>query len=425
MLSLALLPTVSKAQMYDFEAFNGEPLQNLPKSFQGNKSITIKNLYFGSGDTLWIGTYKNGLIKWWQDNFSLWEALDALSGNEVYHIVELKSPYVFFTDYDGFTDTYHGLYRVKSTERLNDTTAKHIPYFAGNPARPINKINDMTTMGDSMVLLTTDSGLVTFNGFTNWSRTNPDNSPTITEWSIDQVATTSSGGIYLSSGNNVYRKFDKGWEHIKLAEEPYNLKNTRVKQMRVGPNDTVWAITSKGVAKIHKEGGYTWLNEEIKANLNEVKDVVFDINGLPWMIFELNGGLRFLVEEDGKQVWHQVNSTNSDLPDELSAIAIDSQGDVWLGTDSEGMFKYLSYTPGAVAKALPNTFSVYPNPSRGLLHIENKGGVPYELALVDMAGKSQTIEVSLSGTSLQVDKGVYMLVFKTEKDTYQQRLIVY
>lgn len=420
-----LISQKTQAQFYDFEKFNGSELENLPTSFSGNQSITIKNLHFGSGDTLWIGTYKDGLVKWWEDNFTNWYLIDTLPGNEVYHVIELKSPTVFFTDYNSFTNTYSGLYRLNSTYLMEDTPWVQIPFIANNPLRHISKINDLTTMGDSLVLFTTDSGLVTFDGFTNWQRTNKDNTTNITKVAMDQVVTTSKGGIYLSSGSTVFRKLDKNWEEIELSEEPYNLKSTSIKEMRVGPADTVWAITSKGVAKIHTDGGFAWLNSDIKKNLNEVKDVAFDDNGYPWMLFELNGGLRYLSEEDGNLKWHQVNSTNSDLPDEMSAIAIDSKGNVWLGTDSDGMFRFLSYTPATISSTLPNGWKVFPNPSNGLLQITQIGDEAVDLELVDLKGHAQSITMESGRTSISLDKGMYVLIFREGGNTYHQKVVIY
>ena len=418
-------PFKSNGQFYDFEPFNGSPLETIPRSFLGNKSITIKNLQFGQGDTLWIGTYKDGIVKWWQEGFTFWYVVNNLPGNNVNHIVELKSPIVLFTDYNSFTNTYSGLYRLRSTALMEDTTWTHIPYIANNPKQPITKINDLTTIGDSLVLFTTDSGLVEFNGFTKWKKTNKDNSANITEWQIDQVATTSTGGIYISSGNNIYRKIDKNWEHIELKEEPYNLKRAMVKEIRVGPKDTVWAITDKGIAKIHEESGYTWLNEDIKKIANEVKDVAFDNDGNPWMIFELNGGIRYLSQESGKPVWHQINSTNSDLPDEMSTIAVDNNGDMWFGTDSDGMFRFLSYTPGAIAQTLPDGLNVFPNPSNGPVQIEQTGLNDMSLEIVDIQGRRQQVPMNSDKVSVTLDKGIYILVFSQKGNTYHQKVVIY
>ncbi|MBI1182922.1 T9SS type A sorting domain-containing protein [bacterium] len=400
----------AQAQYFDFEQFSGKASDKaFPPSLYGNENATIKTMYFGKGDTLWIGTYKDGLLKWWQeDGTSFWWQINELEGNEVYHFAELEAPVSFFTDYNSFTKSYGGLYRLNSRYVMKVPKLEPVAVMGPDSSYPfLPRVNGIHTQGDSLVLLATDSGLVMFDGYGKWRRRNKGNITNITEWKIEHVTSTSTGGIYLSSGNNIYRKIGNNWQHFDLGEAPAKLKNTSIKRLRTGPNDTIWAITGKGIAKIHGDTIIVLPNDKIKPILNEVKDVVFDNSGYPWMIFELNGGLRYLSNENGEMVWHQVNSTNSPLPDELSAIAKDGAGHIWLGTDNSGLFKFLSYTPGGIVPTAELPIKI--SQSYHAVAISCTESQTIELAIYTISGK-QIINTHFSGYfATELPAGTYLV----------------
>mgnify|MGYP000300422423 FL=1 len=298
--SLVLLTSfTARAQFFDFINFSSAD-NELPESLLSSGDITMKNMTFADDSILWIGTYRDGLYKWLDTKSPrepiIWETVVVTSpktpGKENYNIVKTNYPYVFFTEYNSFTKEHVGFFRLKDSLKLTQRNLTLIETIGFDSAAPVlPPIHDIALMGDSLMLLATDSGLVITNGVDIWRRRNKDNVANITEWRIDAATATSTGGIYLASGNEIYRQIGINWERINLGEEPYKLRNTQVKELRTGPGDTIWAITPKGIAKIHDTTGYSEFNADIKPLLNEVKDVAFDSIGNPWMIFELNGGV--------------------------------------------------------------------------------------------------------------------------------------
>lgn len=434
LLICCLSASVGHAQFFDFSHYS-RASNELPKSNLSSGEITIKNLTFDKDNNLWIGTYRDGMYKWWKDLFVNWEQIDtpglsflplSTPGNENYNIVNPNSPYVFFTDYNSFTREHVGFFRLKDSTKLRPENLLHLTNIGFDSAAPIlPPIHDIAMMGDSIMLLATDSGLVITNGINIWGRRNKDNVLNITEWRIDAVTATSQGGIYLASGNEIYRQIGINWERIDLGEEPYKLRNTQVKELRTGPGDTIWAITSKGIAKIHETTGYTELNASIKPLLNEVKDVAFDSIGNPWIIFELNGGIKFLDESTGKKVWRFINSTNSDLPDEVSCVQADQNGRIWLGTDEDGLFRYKSFTPASVNHPWPADLDLYPSVSNsGTVHLVNHTHAAYEVSLLQLNGKIVRTETLNNRLDLQLESGVYLLSATKGSSTYIRKVVV-
>lgn len=423
----------SQAQFFDFINYSSAD-NELPESQLSNGDITMKNMTFANDSILWIGTYRDGLYKWLDTKSPLepivWETVVVTNpitpGKENYNIIRTNSPYVFFTEYNSFTKEHVGFYRLKDSLKLTQRNLTLIETVGFDSAAPVlPPIHDIALMGDSLMLLATDSGLVITNGIDIWRRRNKDNVANITEWRIDATTATSKGGIYLASGNEIYRQIGVNWERINLGEEPYKLRNTQVKELRTGPGDTIWAITPKGIAKIHDTTGYSELNADIKPLLNEVKDVAFDSIGNPWMIFELNGGVKFLDESSGKEVWRFINSTNSDLPDELSCIQADWNGRIWLGTDEDGAFKYQFFTPASVAEPWPADVQVFPTLSNtGSIRVLNESNTELPYAVTGIDGKTVAEGSLREQMELQLQSGIYILSVSRGSKTFIRKIVV-
>ena len=435
-LGILLTASVSYGQFFDFKAFMGGTGLEDPNEFPGGKAGTdnasLKTMYFDDTAT-WLGTYRSGIYEWHSKVSKtgtlqvFWQSPpDSSDIFDVYHIARLNTDYVYFTNEDAFTAEYKGFYRLKDSTNIPVRNIEVIERIGRDSTAPVlPPVNDLATMGDSLMLLATDSGLVITNGENIWRRRNKDNVSNITEWKIEAVASTSKGGIYLASGNEIYRQIGINWERINLGDAPYKLRNTSVKELRRGPNDTIWAITSKGIAKIHDTTGYSILNEEIKTLLNEVKDVAFDTIGNPWMIFELNGGIKFLDESTGLKTWRYINSTNSDLPDEVSCIAADKKGRIWIGTDESGMFRYLSFIPGNVAEQWPHDIYVFPTLGYGDVVIENQGKPIDALSIVALDGKPIDFDGAPEPRlELKLNPGMYIINITRNGKVFSQKIVM-
>ncbi|MGB0430474.1 MAG: T9SS type A sorting domain-containing protein, partial [Bacteroidia bacterium] len=298
---------------------------------------------------------------------------------------------IFFTDFNSFTNEYNGVFRLDNKDDLTDPIITKLIYAGTDTLNSplINQVHDIEILGDSLVLFATDSGMVFFDGEKRWRTRSPKTNPIIDQWKIDQVSANSKGEFFMASGGIVYYENNDAWQKVDLTIKPYKLKNAQVKSIKKGTNDTMWVVTNLAVIKIINDSIIVWKNDEIKTLLNEVKDVAFDSIGNPWMIFELNGGIKFIDESTGEKVWRYINSTNSDLPDELSCVAADGNGRMWFGTDNSGLFKYKGFTPGSIGAQWPKDILLYPTlTSNGTVNINNTSNQTYSLELINLQGQT-------------------------------------
>ncbi|MFY0672895.1 MAG: T9SS type A sorting domain-containing protein [Bacteroidia bacterium] len=420
----------ANAQYFDFEVFDGSIESNtMPSSIYGNENVTIKSLDY-SGDTLWAGTYLDGFIKWWRrgEKASAWFSFNSFEGNEIYNIKAQASTRIFFTDYNSFTDTYYGLHVLRNQERPVAPILREIEYMGVDSSENnrLPRVNDIDIIGDSLVLLATDSGLVMFDGVKRFRRRNPANIATIEDWKIDKIGANSNGNMFLVSENRIYTENNGKWNKIDLAEKPYRLRNAQVKSVKKGPGDTMWIVMNTAIVKLHSDTLIVWPNEEIKDRQNEVKDVAFDSLGNPWLIFELNGGIMFLDESTGNKKWLKINSTISNLPDEVSCITVNESGKVYLGTDNNGLFKYLSYTPGSISYAWPNDVNLFPSYSRnGKFNFENNESENFLIEIHDLQGRliKQLPLNAHASIAISLQKGTYLATLKNENISVSKKII--
>ncbi|MBI3142980.1 MAG: T9SS type A sorting domain-containing protein [Bacteroidetes bacterium] len=419
-------------QYFDFTSYTGNVKKNtFPKSAFGDESATIRHMHFDNGDTLWAGTYKSGLIKWWKGPSNLatyWWIMDQTPGKEIYHVLRLNQKWVFYTDFNSFTNEYTGLYQLKSRTVMKEPKLTKIAFVGDSTAPLLPRVHSLAAVGDTTLLMATDSGLYLFDGKSKWRRRNKGNVKNITEWKIDHVTATSTGGIYLGSQTNVYRLLGSNWERLDLSKEPFNLKKFNIKKMLTGYMDTIWVVTNLGVVKIHNDTSFFVPNHWFKPTLNEIKDIAFDKDGNPWIAFEFNGGIVFQDMDEGKKVWRRVNSTNSPLPDEVAALACDARGHMWVGTDNNGMFEYLSYTPGNVAEPLLlQSFEVYPNPAPGEVSIGNPSDKLAHIAVYDVSG-NLVVELDVKGRetqTLRLTPGLYLLKGQANGAIWASKIAIY
>lgn len=423
------------SQLYSFERYSFEN-GRLPENRFGGTSPSIKSLEC-FGDSVFLGTYGDGLIKIWREEFPRFARLysdntRAIDGYENYSLSVFQDSLLFFTDENSFSQTYNGLftYRLKSgfiTPFINSVKRIGPDNDTSRPLFP--RVHQIFNQNDSQLYFATDSGLIIYDGISRWKRFNKNNSTNILTDFIENVVVDSKGAIYLSSGSFIYRRIDQNWEAIDISKAPYKLRNSEIKKLRVSRSDSVWAITNQGVIKFTDDSFDIWLNKDIKPLLNEVKDVAFDSLDQPWMIFENNGGLRFLYSYEGDTSWQQVNSTNSNIPDELSAIQINRQGDVYFASEGHGLFKFLDIDFTSVRESEKAFFSIFPNPvaKNAKAQVTNLSTKPIlSIDLVDVQGKVRPLilnannEVSFN----EYASGIYLLRIKTSSGIYHKKLLI-
>lgn len=377
LIALLCAPILSSAQFHHWDAFQSET-EDFPFSYLGEGNATVRTILSADGDTLLITCYRDGIVKWWPEKKGgAWTHFNRerfkLSGFEIQNFVRFQDSLLYFSSENSFRFKNEGYFKLLSRfvfrSRYLEKVDSLLPLF-----------NDALNMGDSMIYLSSDSGLYKFDGDSLWQRLDYDG--TKLPLAIDQLIMDSANTLWVSGGLNVYFKNGPGWGQIALNQAPYRLRNTSIKEMKIGPGDSVYVITGKGIAILQTEGGRAIYNEDFKPGLNEVKDIAWDENDKMWVIFEQNGGLMFETDS----LWYQLNSVNSNIPDELSCVNRDNNGDMWVGTDNDGIFRYREFVPASIGQ-LEVKLRFHPNPAESFIVLNGLLSQPYSYELIDLQGK--------------------------------------
>ena len=102
--------------------------------------------------------------------------------------------------------------------------------------------------------------------------------------------------------------------------------------------DGSYYLLKEGVGILEKEGNQ-WNSYPIKAGYSaqNLKQFVVDGNGLSWIIGPKQQGVLLFQKQNNQAIWRQLNTGkgSGNLPSmEVTAIAEDKDGSIWIGTDN-------------------------------------------------------------------------------------------
>lgn len=124
----------------------------------------------------------------------------------------------------------------------------------------------------------------------------------------------------------------------KLIEQTIlNLPNGVIKSIQQKKDGTI-ALLKQGFGIVLKEGNQ-WNNYPIQPGLSATnfKKMVLGNNGLSWIIGPKQQGIFLFQKQNNQAIWRQLNTGkgSGNLPSmEVTAIAEDKDGSIWIGTDN-------------------------------------------------------------------------------------------
>jgi len=206
---------------------------------------------------------------------------------------------------------------------LNDNGWQH--YTDENSDLPSNYLYAGSVCPDGQIAIAHGSGVVLFDGtaFKQIPETDAYSSP-------EGIACDADGGIWVAHFQGVSHYSNDQWttygsENLASGESA----NELVYDVKVAPDGKVWVVTSRSVASFENDAWTIYQEGQGFNGSRYFNALTLDAKGRPWAahstgvdVFE-NGG------------WTAIEKTDYNTPE---SVAIDSRGQAWLGTLSDGAY---------------------------------------------------------------------------------------
>jgi len=202
-------------------------------------------------------------------------------------------------------------------------------YTRENSSLPDNYLSAGAVCPDGQIVIVHSDGVVLFDGitFTSLPATDSYLSP-------NGVACDANGAVWIAHFQGVSRYANGKWityQSDQLASG--DSANELVYDVKAGPDGKVWVVTSRSVAMFENE---TWTVFQEGYGFDGSRffnALTVDAKGRPWAAHSAG------IDVFENCTWISISIDESDysLPE---SIAVDAQGQVWLGTLSDGAFRF-------------------------------------------------------------------------------------
>lgn len=234
------------------------------------------------------------------------------------------------------------------------------------------------------------------------------------------------------------------WTVHTATDMGFDYDGAAIQDLTVSPAGEVWVATDLGLARHDEQGWTTWTYENTGLLIfHDIDAIAFD-GDVGWFGYRnlcCPGDMGLTKFEDG--VWSSIPFSTSDLPGtQISALAVDAQHNLWIGTPNRGLAVYQAGgvaldtgEPGRFPTAPAFDIRLSPNPAANFIHweIECEIALTGSLSVVNACGQVQKnipkmrLQPGINRMGMPVrdwPAGYYSWRFQTEKGVETGRFLV-
>jgi signal transduction histidine kinase/ligand-binding sensor domain-containing protein/DNA-binding response OmpR family regulator len=297
----------------------------------------IKALFKDAKGSIWIGTYHGGISIWDESNINFITITEkpanfGLGFKVVSSIVNYENLYFFGTEGGGVSVLNT---KTKTIEYLNK---KHTPVLKNNNVKALCLTKDKKLWIGSHT-----------SGFSIYNIKNKRfENETIAK---DLISYMENIGIYtiqqdrdgdmllgtLGKGLIKYNLTSKQFKVFDRNTKPIGLSNAIIRDIKVDSNHNIWASTNNGLNVIDTSGVIKnyFYDSHLKTD-NIMTSIFEDSNGIIWVGSEVNGLFKF-VNNDFEHV--DIEMDNTSLIGVRSMIE-DTSGNLWISSAGQGIINF-------------------------------------------------------------------------------------
>ncbi|MDQ7816896.1 MAG: two-component regulator propeller domain-containing protein [Melioribacteraceae bacterium] len=217
-------------------------------------------------------------------------------------------------------------------------------------------VHRVTVAANGCKWIGTAAGLAMFDG-TNWSFFKTTNSGLPVNW-VMPVACDGKGNIWIGTSGGLVKYDGSNWSTFTSSNSP--LPDNYIYDI-TSEGNTVWIGSDGGLTKYDGTNWTTFNTSNSGLPENKVMCIAINSNGEKWIGTRNSGLAKF----DGSN-WVVFNQSNSILTDLwIEAITFDSKGNTWIGTMGGGIAVYnesgIVSVPNVKTLNLPADFKLYQN----------------------------------------------------------------
>ena len=288
-----------------------------------------------------------------------------------------------------------------------------------------NQVKSIDEGNNGEIWIGTIQGVSCFDGNSWISYSSPD-----LHWSgVNATAFDSNGDKWFASPLGGVTRFDG--TTFTSYDTSIGLLSQNVTDLIIDNQDNKWIGTGSGMSILNASNtSFTHYTQMYLLpppdTLNPVVDIEKDSWGRIWTTIYVG-----YLAEGGVAMWNGSQWIDFDVSDGLvgpnvRGLSIDSEDNIWIAT-STGVSK-ISSIPSSLNSVSIENVLVYPNPTTGIVEISSENNIK-DVSVYNMMGSLLYYEELSSQNEIEMNlsflsKGIYHLVFSSDKGFINQKIII-